>query len=434
MIVTFRYRFIPVFALLMSSLICVAATGEVDSPEIPVEEEIESTVANVDTLQVEMTAEQKRSIKNYEELISQLEISGGVYQVQLSEVLLSLGSTYQALDLHAEAIVAFERSLHISRVNDGLYNLGQIDMLESMIESNSKLKDWKSLNKNYHNLYWLSKRHYGEDSPELLALIDRIGRWHLKAYELLPNEQSFSHLVDAEDLYNKSVKIIETQNGQHDLRLINALYGIALTNYQIAAQVSNAENFEVIRMGFRNSDRRRALQQEQARQDLISQSYAKGKRAMNRIVEIHANNPILPVDTHAIALTHLGDWFLLFNKRNSAATTYDQAYQLLSNEGFDQQKIDSLFGRPKTLPAIRLPVQNEKDIIDEDPSYVIASFDVSASGKAGNIEIIESNPTDNVSFQRRAKRSIASTKFRPRYENGKPVITTGVSLRYIFTE
>jgi len=86
------------------------------------------------------------------------------------------------------------------------------------------------------------------------------------------------------------------------------------------------------------------------------------------------------------------------------------------------------------LPAIRLPNPRRDDLMPEDPPYVLASFDVSPSGKARNIEIIESSPEDNVLYKRRAKRSIANTKFRPRYEDGKPVLTTGVSLRYVFTD
>jgi tetratricopeptide (TPR) repeat protein len=382
-----------------------------------------------------LTEEQKQTIEFYEELVRQLESSGGVYQMQLSEILLSLGDTYQTLGQYEEAIEIYKRSLHISRVNDGLYSLNQIVMLEKMIESNNKLKDWDALNKNYHNLYWISKRHYGENSPELLTLIDRLGRWHLQAYELAPGKESFFHLINAELLYNKSAEIIEQQNGARDLRLINALYGIALTNFQIAAQVSSIENFDDIRSGFRDSNQtRRMLQEQRARQDLITQSYIKGRNAMNQIIDIHASNPILPLDTQAMAMTHLGDWYLLFNKRNSAAETYDQAYELMRNDGMEQAKIDRLFGQPRSLPAIKLPTQNRDELIPEDPFFVLASFDVSPSGKAQNIRILDSKPKDNVSYLRRAKRSIASTKFRPRYENGEPVKTTGVNLRYVFTD
>lgn len=350
-------------------------------------------------------------------------------------MLLGLGTSLQSQHQHAEAIEVFERSLHINRVNDGLYSLSQEAILEKLIESHTELKNWDELDKAYQKLYWINKRSHGDNSPKLLNLIDRVGRWHLKAYELRSDEGAFRHLLGAENLYNKSVSIIEQTSNRHDLRLINALYGIALTNYQIAVEASRAEDFREIRTSFRESNRtRRLLQQEQARQDLIHQSFIRGKEALSRVVEIQANNPILPVDTQAMAMTHLGDWYLLFNKRNTATTTYEQAHQLMLNDGIKQETIDQLFGQPRTLPAIRLPLENEDKTLPENPPYVLASFDVSPSGKARNIEILESRPSDSTSHHRRARKSIAATRFRPRYENGKPVMTTGVSLRYVFTE
>jgi len=392
-------------------------------------------VIDSDLIPLPVSSEMQLTLDYYHELIEQLEISGGVYDNQLSEVLSGLGNIYQSLNRHSDAIEIFKRALHITRVNEGLHGIGQLALLEKLIESNSKLKDWAELKNNYHNLYWISKRHYGDNSPKLLPIIDRIGRWYLKAFELDPDSASLSHLLNAEDLYNKSVEIVETEGDNNDMRLINSLYGIALTNYQIAAQVSSSEDLRDIRSGFRDSNRaRRALQLEQMRADFMLRSYIKGRDAMQKIIDIHANNPNLPVDMQAMAMTHLGDWFLLFNKRNSAAEAYKKAYALLEQDGFEQQKIDSLFGKPRTLPAIRLPVHKEEDLAPENPPYVLASFDVSPTGKASNIQIVESKPEDNVSYQRRAKKSIAATKFRPRYENGEPVTTTGVSLRYVFTD
>ena len=106
----------------------------------------------------------------------------------------------------------------------------------------------------------------------------------------------------------------------------------------------------------------------------------------------------------------------------------------MQNDGIEQQHIDKLFGQPRTLPAIRLPIEKPEEFIPEDPPYVLASFEVSPSGRPQNIQIIESSNEGDVSYNRKAKRSIAATRFRPRYENGKPVLSTGVSLRYVFTD
>lgn len=377
----------------------------------------------------------REAIEYYQELIKKLEIDGGVYDSQLSEVIIGLGNLYQSTGRHADAIELFERAFHITRVNAGLYALDQLAILEELIESNRKLKDWEALDSNYHNLLWISKRHYGENNPALLALIDRVGRWHLQAWELDQGSTSFSHLVDAEQLYKWAVDIIEADGGRYDLRLINALYGIALTNYQIASKVSSSSDFDDIRSGFREArSTRRALEIQRAREDFIIRSFIKGRDALNQVIEIQANNPVLPVETQAMAMTHLGDWYLLFNKRNSAAKTYQDAYSLMRTDGIEQKQIDLLFGQPRTLPAIRLPVEKPEELIQENPPYVLASFDVSPSGKPQNIQIIESSKEDDVSYRRKAKRSIAATRFRPRYEDGKPVLTTGMNLRYIFTD
>ena len=135
-----------------------------------------------------------------------------------------------------------------------------------------------------------------------------------------------------------------------------------------------------------------------------------------------------------MALTHLGDWYMLFNKLNTAAETYERAYALLRDDGIGQKQIDMLFGQPRSLPAIKLAIPDEEKTIPENPVYVLASFDVSPSGKARNIEIIESQPEDSEKYHRQARRTIASTRFRPRYEDGKPVNTTGVNLRYVFSD
>ena len=384
-------------------------------------------------------AEKKRDIANYERIAQELESTGGVYEVQLSEILLDLGETYQSLELHTEALKTLNRSLQITRVNNGLYSLDQLSILEKMIESNKAIKDWEEVDKSYAHLYWISKRNYGDFDTRLLPVIERLGKWHLHAYNKDVDGRPFLHLVEAEGLYTKALSIVESQHGADDPGLLKALYGIALTNYRIAAFASSAEGLEEINYGLRasssSSRSQRVLQQEFARQDLIFRSYAKGKNAMKRVVDIHAKTEGLPIESHALALAHLGDWYLLFNKRNSAAEAYDQAYKLMSATEESKKDIDAFFAQPRMLPTISLPIEDEEPLeVTENSSYAIAMFNVTPSGRARNIEIVEINPVDDLSLKRKARKGIASSKFRPRFENGTPVETTGVKIRYVFDE
>ncbi len=385
-----------------------------------------------------VVAQKKRAIERYEQLVQELESQGGVYAVQLSEILLGLGQTYQSLELHNDAINTFNRSLQISRVNSGLHNLGQLSILEQMITSNKALQDWAMVDKNYAYLYWVSKRNYGDHAPQLLPVIERLGKWHLHAYTEALDEQPFLHLLEADNLYGKAISIIELQHGSHAPQLLQALYGLALTNYQMATHVGNARNVDEVDYGLRSvmgNHRQRALQQELAFQDRVLRSYTKGKQAMMRIVAIHVRNDSLPLDSHALALTHLGDWYLLFNKRNSAAESYNQAYALMSASEEGKDDMDQFFAQPRRLPTIKLPLEDKEPLkISDETPYAVAMFNVSPNGRARNIEIVETRPADDSSLKRRARKSIAGSKFRPRFENGKAVATTGVRMRYIFDE
>lgn len=382
-----------------------------------------------------ITAEARRSISQYQQTIDALQRTHGVYHDQLSEQLLGLGLVYRNQGQHEQAIEVLKRSLHINRINNGLHNTSQLPILELIIETNTALSDWQALDKNYYYLYWVHLRNYGNEDPRLLPIIDRLGRWHINAYQLQSDELLFRHLLDANALYKNAVAIIETHYGQFDPRLIDPLYAIALTNYQMAAYASNLENSDDIRSSFTgNRHRRRLSEQEIVQQNLLANSYRTGKRAMTRIIDIYESNPQLPSDSHALALIHLGDWHQLFNKRTTAMMNYQQAYAFLSEHQTDTLDIDKLFARPRTLPAIQLPLPYKNKQDNKNKPSVLVSFNVTKTGRARNIQIIESDPADDASLQRRAKKSVKLTRFRPRLENGKPVETTDVSIRYIYDE
>ena len=381
-------------------------------------------------------AKKKRAVEKYRQLAEVLQSQGGVYEVQLSEVLLDLGKTYQSLELHNEAIATLKRSLQISRVNSGLYHLDQVAILEQMLKSNKALQDWEMVNANYAYLYWVNKRNYGDFDPQLLPVIERLGKWHLHAYTEALDERPFLHLFEADKLYSRAIAIIELEHGHHSPQLLQALYRLALTNYQVAAYASDVEKLNDLNHRLRRTGNHqaRARQQELARQDLVFRSYVRGKKAIARIIAIHADNETLPLDSHALALTHLGDWYLLFNKHNSAAASYDQAYTLMSAGEENKKDIDDFFAQPQMLPASNFITEQEWLKVTDETPYAVAMFNVSPGGRARNIEIVEIGPVDNPSLKRRARRNIAGSKFRPRLENGKPVETTGFTMRYVFNK
>jgi len=56
---------------------------------------------------------------------------------------------------------------------------------------------------------------------------------------------------------------------------------------------------------------------------------------------------------------------------------------------------------------------------------------VDSRGRPGNVEVVEeSNPKDG-SIRREAKSRLKEGVYRPRFENGEPVETTGVKVRFV---
>ena len=396
-----------------------------------------ATQADALTASATDTEALQRAVEQYKNSINDMQKTHGVYAERLDEELTGLGMVYKNLGQFPEALAAFNRALHINRVNHGLHSLDQLAILEQIIATNTALSDWTALDQNYQYLYWINRRSNGATDPHLLAVIDRLARWHLNAYTLATDPQPFNHLMSANALFLDAAAIIETNYGPYDQRLINPLYGITIANYQMAFHAYNSSGFEGFYSSFRNfDDTNSMLEEEMAIQDLISDAYRTGKQAMLRVIDIQTHNPDAQAIDHGIAMIQLGDWYLLFNQSNSARQSYAMAYTRLNESGMQKDEINKLFEQPRSLPSFQMPVASQQVKTKEGSAdnYVLVKFDVSKNGKTSNIEIVEAQPADDESIQRRAKETIRDTRFRPRLEDGQPVATTDINIRYVLQE
>lgn len=377
----------------------------------------------------------EQSIAEYERSIEQLMSDFGVYDDRLSEQLLGMGLALRSQGNHDQAIESFERSLHVSKVNAGLHNLQQIPLLELLIESNTAIENWERVDGYHHYMYWVHLRSYGADDPRLIPILERMGRWQLQASGLETGVAPITHLYEAAGAYARAVEIGEKAYGANDPRLLDALYGLALTSYYLAVA---AQSVDVSRSGGPERSFRRRNEQGFARQDLLMRGYREGKNALNQMGQIHASNADTPPEARGLALTLLADWYLLFGRRQSARQAYQDAFNALMASGIAADRVTQFFSQPKALPTLRVPAQptavSEKIEPQEPATFAVASFDVTSSGRARNIQIIESQPLDDTSLRRRVRRAIRAMRFRPRMENGMAVESKTVKLRYVIAD
>ena len=435
-----------------------ASAAEVTAAEVTAAEVTAAEATSAEATAA-ATAQREQSIARYERQIREREAEHGVYDPATGEYLLSVGLVHQQEGNHSEAVQAFNRALQIKRVNEGLHGAGQVIILEQLLKSNIAAAAWEEVDRNYHQLLWVHKRNYDLGDPRLLPVIDMVGRWKLKAYkEDLLEDSAIKTIGESEKLFSGVIAILQRQYGEHDPRLIDPLYGRALTNYQYAIEVANAPQEEFHGAGsptrtqvicrtiptpnggarricntIRVPDPTYYASQSRNQDFAVAQRIATVGRSLKQIVKIHEARPDLPVASHARALAHLADWFMLRGKRMTAYENYKTAYQLLADAGEHEAVIEELFGAPRHLPALRLPLPQVDKKLEEEKktTTVLASFDVSGNGRPKNIRIIESDPENATSARRRAKKTIRARLYRPRFENGEPVATMNNKIRIV---
>ncbi len=382
------------------------------------------------------------SIENYQSAIEQQENEAGPYDPALSELSFGLGNVLLYNHRYADAISAYKRSMHLHRVNDGIYSPSQTPMLRGMIKSHIKLGQTKDASQNYRQLFWLHAKTYGEKDPRLIPLMDEIGQWHLKAYAQTGLQEDIYHLQASSHLYLSAIELTTEALGSSSLQLVGLLNNLALTSYYFALHQWNypdaRENNAPSHFGYRSF----GLSEEALRR---GNPYRNGLTSYRRTLDVFENNPDAPIEDKAATHAQLGDWYLLFGYQDLAMEAYHQAHSDLS--GIEQKEVilETLFGTPKILPITQKQILKtpsiEGDEHRENPErdgtplfiepYVKVAIDVTPEGRVTEIDILKTHPENAPGLEARVKRSLRVSKFRPRFADGHAVLTNDYPIKML---
>ena len=390
-------------------------------------------------------------LENHRSAIEQKETEVGPYDPGLSELIFSLGKTLQTSQRYDEAISTYKRSLYLKRINNGIYSLSQEPILRGMIESHIQQGQILEASENYNQLLWIHVKTYDENDARLIPLFEEIGQWHLSNYIQTGQREDHYQLNTAYELYSRAIELSTQHYGQYNLELIYLLKNIAITSYyQTLHQRHYPEYAELgasVPFGYRAMG--------SSGDSLLRRSsyYLYGNSAHNRILEVLENNPGITATDKAIAHADLGDWHMLYGRYQLAVNAYQQAHKMMDGEARQKEVISALFGTPAMLPKIERrkainsspsnnphpnsssapertnSIRNNSAVIFEN--YVNLSVDVTERGAATNLQIQEVHPEGASEFEYRAKRTIRSQIFRPRFENGLPVTTNEFPVRVL---
>lgn len=296
----------------------------------------------------------------------------------------------------------FSRAVHITHVNEGPHNMAQVDILESLAETNVRLGSVEEARAMHDMIYMLHQRRYDDDQLALIPSLLRRAEWQHKA----------GYIMDEQATYRRAIRIIEDNADKKDIRLIDPLTRLGESYFY--TDMHNEK-------GLHHSP-------------VTGEIYF--KRAL-RIADSH------PESNWAIAAGSrmaLGDYYMMQKMHTRARKIYGEVWEALSSDESRLVYRDETFSQAAPLNSRPLPEfagdPDPNALTGVDDEYeqgsVTVSYSVTNRGRVIEVEAVEVYPPEFDDMQRTVHRELRARMYRPRYEDAKPVKSVGQVFTHMF--
>ena len=342
--------------------------------------------------------------------IGRIEQRASRYHIDLARPLVVLGDALAGVGDRDGALGAYNRALHITRVNRGLHDPTQVDIVYREAAVLAAKGQVRKANKRHEYAYEVLLRSYGGGNPELLPGMFSLGDWYLTNYNIFA----------ARALYELALSVADDSLGAADPNRIRALRGVA--------QTYRSERFppyqeEMARRG-------NAAPQTTYRYGTLPRigNFSKGERALIEVVKVLRTRDQPPEDV-AAAVLDLGDWYLLFGKYDRARALYRRTWELLEA---DAELRATTFDAPTPL-YLPLPTDagdREKFAGPPRNGVLELSFRVDESGDLSEIQILHADPQDMLDTK--VRRAMRHARYRPTFDGQATQATDDVRMSHEF--
>jgi tetratricopeptide (TPR) repeat protein len=327
------------------------------------------------------------AIQNFTSSIEILEIVEDRLTAQLINPLKGLGAAQLGNGRPDLAAATFGRATHITHVNEGPHNIEQIELLESMAESNVRLGDIEVARDILDRIHALNVRHFENDALGLLPSLMRRADWQHRA----------GYYNDERATYRRTIRIIETSSGKDDPRLVTPLVKLGETYYFYAP---------VAVEGMRGG------------------AGASGETYFRRAVRIAEKSEDFPWLDLAKTKLALADYYAYFDGQSRARKLYGEVWSDLSTDADRLAVRKDLLERPISLREEQLPLYaGDSSSATGDAMLrgtIRVDYSISKRGRVKDIRTVAS-PTEFTDMQRTVHREIRGRFFRPPMVDGEPV-------------
>ncbi|MGH8176655.1 MAG: tetratricopeptide repeat protein [Steroidobacter sp.] len=362
----------------------------------------------------------------YGEALQLVEKSSGAMSADLLDPLRGLGYTFAASGRHAEAVPMLDRALIVSHRNYGLFDVGQQGVLRQLAASLTKLGRAAEAERHMNYMLRVGQQTHGAKDPKLAPVIGLVAEWYADT----------GNFASARELYRDALDIVARKLGRSNLAMVEPLRGLARTYTQ--------ELFYST-LGLRTGRERTPTSA-----DGVSNEYkalnpryldSDGEKALERALKIIEAQPNPPGEVHIETLVQLGDWQQIKHHPERALPFYRRAaalqLKLIAAQTDDRSaKKDeqrTLLGFPVRLyyPIPWLAARNVSlPAEDVDEAFVQVEFTVNGNGDVVDPRVVEENGTSRQVSE--TIDAIRAARYRPRFANGEPVDTPGITHREVF--
>ena len=323
------------------------------------------------------------AIQNFRSSVEILEKVDNRLASSLVNPLKGLGASQLAAGRPDRANRTLNRAAHITQVNEGPHNIGQVEILESIAETFIRMGDIKSARNLLDRIHVLNVRFYEKDPMGLIPSLMNRATWQHRA----------GFYNDERASYRRAIRIVEAAGGKYDPMLIEPLRRLGQSFYFI--DLSSATPNQ---------------------QGLLTTGEVYFKRAA-RIAERAED-----IDWRVLADTKLAlaDYYTYSESTNRARKVYREIWEYLSENDTRLEYRDEVFGAPvpiRTEPLPEFAGSGGRGGGKEDglqKGRITVEYTVSSRGRVRDLKT-EADPPEFTDMQRMVHREIRTRVFRPRF-------------------
>jgi tetratricopeptide (TPR) repeat protein len=362
----------------------------------------------------------------YLDAIDEIEGDYGPYATELSDLYLGLGQTLFDLGEYDRARDAFNRGVMVQRVNLGPNSPEQTNHLYVLANLEFLLGRQRTANEILENIHFINSEYYGEDSPEMLPVLERMYAWYLTTNPPGLTGTDFGDYEQAIELTEEMVDVSEVAYGPHHLETAKAyrLHGEA--QFQMVLFLRGFQSTLIEDRYMTISNRARFPV------DLANDYFHDGRKAFDNYLEALLADESTTVQDHAFALRELGDWYLLIEKYRSSWKLYEEGYSILLENKEFAELADTYMDQPVPMHFVegKPPALGEEEQPEPEETWYEISLTVTQSGKLRSIEFVDPPEQLTNDDRRQVKIQVQDIPFRPAMKEGKVVTTKEFIWRY----